>query len=285
MCSPLFLRAATQMKYQLSIFLIILNCSGNLSVSATIPYSARSSGLSGINTILDDVHAVAENPSQNTEIKKITIGIGAESPYYIQGLQSLSFSFVFPFREFHAFAFHCSRLGTKEFYHQDFRLSYGISISPKLNIGAQIEKKERVYTPDPFHTYSAWMASIGFSTKPIAGLSLGASISNPNHAHWSNEQKSALPSILRLGSTLSISTKVKMYAQLDKESMQKVDFISGIEYTPRSQIQLRMGIATAPFQASLGASILWKNTRVDFSTTSQFQLGISSGVSIIQSFR
>lgn len=272
------------MKQLISLLSILSLILPPATARAQAVFSARSSGLSGINITLDDVHAVSENPSQITSLKKKVAAMGAEQPFLIRDLHSISFSIILPFRKVHASAFHCSRMGMKEFYVQDYRLSYAISVSPKLNIGVQAERQERIYRAEFARSSSVWIARIGISATPLPGFLIGASISNPTKSKWNNSERSAASSGLRLGGTITLSSKLQMHIQINKSSIHKSQFISGIEYSPVQQLQFRTGMKSDPFSAAFGAGVNWNKTQIDFSTSIQSVIGISPGISIRQNF-
>lgn len=251
---------------------------------AQLPFSARSEGLAGINVILPDSRSVSENPAQNVSIENPCFATSIKNIYSISGLTTYGFSFILPFQKRNALAFHYSKSGYKDYYNQDFRLSYGIKISEKLNIGGLIERLDENATNE-FQTHnSTWSSSLGFSSTPLRGFTLGASITNPTNSKWNNNQKTDLPVGLNLGCSVNFSSKVICYAQVNKISYQKILYIIGFEYSPYKQIQLRTGINNTSLSPSFGASLLWKKTKIDFSISNQAYLGISPGICIQYKF-
>jgi len=248
-------------------------------------FSARNSGLGDVGVVLDDAQTVSENPAQNTAITIPVASVSIQNMYGSAGLNSMSFSFSLPVKKLQSFSIHYSRIGTKIFYNQEVLLSYGIKISPKLNIGAQIERRNNSYATETNPILSAWSATIGFSASPLRGLILGASVSNPTNAKWNNSQRTEVPSILRIGTCISLSTKTFLLSEVKKETKQSTAYAMGIEYKPIDQLQLRTGIKTDPFRSSFGAGLAWKKTNIDFSLTVNSYLGLSPGISIQQKFR
>lgn len=248
-------------------------------------YSARSSGLSGAGVILADAHSVSQNPAQNTAVRNTMISAGFESVFSIPGLNSMSCSFILPIKNSQAAAIHYARNGTKYFYDQSVMLSYGLRISPKLNLGAQIERRNKFYSSETDLAKSVWSATLGLSASPLQGFILGASISNPTKSKWNNSLSTDLPSVIRIGSSISLSAKAIVYTQVIKESEQAASYSAGIEYIPIEQFQFRTGFSSHPFRPSFGAGLVWKNTRIDFSMSAQSYLGFSPGISIQQKFR
>ncbi|MBP6335194.1 MAG: hypothetical protein KA444_06945 [Bacteroidia bacterium] len=273
------------MKFFLCSTLIATYATVAIDCAAQTPLSARSKGVAGISATIDDGLSSSENPAQIVSITKSTIGIFAESTFLIPGYKSINIAGVFPVKSVHGIAFHASRNGTKHFYEQDFRLSYAIKISPKLNLGIQAERRESIFNSENAKSKSAWLGSIGCTSTPLSGFTLGVSISNPNKSKWNNEQRTEIPSHLKLGSTIRISSKVKMHTQISKGSDRGTEFASGLEYSPIDQIQFRTGISTSPLRIAFGTSLFWKKTQIDFSAVTHAYLGITPAISIQQKLR
>ena len=273
------------MKYTLPVLAVLFNCFISIETVAQNFFSARSSSLGDVGVVLDDVQAVTENPAQNTSITTPIAAASIQNIYSIAGLNYMSCSFILPIKKLQAVSVHYTRNGTEHFFNQEILLSYGINISPKLNIGAQIERRNISYPTETTQITSAWSASIGVSTTPLRGFILGASVSNPTNSKWNNAQKSEVPSLLRIGTCISLSTKTFLLSQVNKESKQSPTYSTGIEYKPIDQLQLRVGLKSNPFSPSFGAGLAWKNTIINFSISTQSYLGLSPGISIQHKFR
>jgi hypothetical protein len=246
--------------------------------------SARGSGLSGISVTLNDLHAAIDNPAQNTSLEETVAGINSARPFNVSDLNTLAASFLLPFNKTHSVAAHVSRVGFSEFYEQKFTLSYGIKLSPKLSLGIAASRSKKNYRLESDRATSAWTSTIGISSVPLKGLQLSSSISNPERSKWNNEHNSSVPSTIRIGTAITVSSKVRIYSQLTKESLQSSSVHLGIEYNPFPQVKFRTGISSNPISPALGASLNWKNTSIDFAINSVPHLGFSPQISIQQKF-
>lgn len=261
------------------LFILLWNC----SFSQT-SISARASGMSGISIILLDVLSTRENPAQNSAFESFSVAINASRYFNIPELNSFVGSVLYPFNKTHGVAFHISRLGSNKFYDQDFALSYGITLSKKIKIGLQLERKGKYYQSELQTSLSAWTSTIGCSTTPLSWLLLGASVSNPGGSKWNNVQRTELPRIFRIGTRINFSKNTQLYTQFNKSSGYDASFHSGIEYSPVPLLQLRTGLSTSPIKPAFGVSIIRKNTQFDFAITSQYPLGLSPEMSIQHKF-
>ncbi|HNQ61843.1 MAG TPA: hypothetical protein PKJ62_05600 [Bacteroidia bacterium] len=263
-------------------FLFILIWKNSFSQINT---SARASGMSGTCLTLADVLSTHQNPAQNISGESISTAINASRYFNIAELNSITGSVLYPINKKHAAAFHLFRIGSKDFYDQEFALSYGLILSQKIKIGIQLERKSKFYQQETQISISCWTSTIGLSSMPLPWLQLGASVSNPDSPKWNNQQRTILPGIIRIGTRVNFSKNTQLYSQFNKTKSLPGSFHTGLEYSPAPLLQFRTGVSTNPFKQSFGFSVIKKNTRIDFALVNHYPLGMSPGIGIQHKFQ
>lgn len=223
---------------------------GGLSAQAGIAPAAgaRGMGMGHTGVVFTDVHSALSNQAGLGMLERPAALFFGEQRFLLADLRSLGAAYATPVSG-GAFAVSVQYFGTKEYNEQRTGLAYGRQIFPGTSIGAQIN----VFTnriPDYGNTLTL-NAEIGLQTQLLPKLLLGLHVANPVQTATRGDDR--LPTLLRTGLAYESSDKLLVVFELEKDIDFPLRAKTGFEYRPHEQVFLRLGAATQPASATLGA--------------------------------
>lgn len=240
---------------------------------------ARGMGMGYAGVVFTDVHSALSNQAGLAMVDRPSAVVFGEQRFLLADLRSIGAAYALPVSG-GTFAVSAQYFGMEEYNEQRAGLGYGRQLFPGTSIGAQIN----VFTtriPDYGNTLTL-NAEIGLQTQLLPKLRLGLHVANPVQTVTRDGDR--LPTLLRTGLAYESSDKLLAVFELEKDIDFPMRAKAGFEYRPHAQVCLRMGAATQPASATLGAGYsLPGGIRFDFAAAWHSYLGITPAFGLIYS--
>jgi hypothetical protein len=151
------------------------------------------------------------------------------------------------------------------------------------SLGAKLSYTQ--YNAQGFGTTGVISFSIGSLTQLTPKLSVGAHVVNVNQPKLSHTENERLPTYLIVGFGYSISEKVFVTAEIEKNLYYNTLWKSGIEYKAFKKIYFRTGINIGPAAGFFGLTARPKKFILDYAYRYQINLGASHQASVAYKFK
>lgn len=236
---------------------------------------ARGAAMGHTGVVFNDVQSAISNQAGLAFLTSNAATVFAEQRFMLADLRSLGAAFALPASS-GAFGVSVQYFGMAEYNEQRAGLAYGMELFPGVSIGAQINMfTSRI--PDYGNTLNL-NAEIGFHSQLAPGLNLGMHIYNP--VRTVTREGDRMPTIFRTGLGYQTSDKLLMVLELEKDMDFPMRGKFGIEYRPAEPVALRLGGATQPALATIGAGyVLPGGLSFDFAASYHQVLGITPSFS------
>lgn len=244
--------------------------------SITPSSGARGAAMGYTGVIFTDVQSAMSNQAGLAFLKGNAATIFAEQRFLLSDLRSLGAAYAMPTGS-GTFGLSLQYFGIAEYNEQRMGLAYGRELLPGTSIGAQINVfSSRI--PDYGNTLNL-NAEIGLQSQISPQLRLGLHLANP--VQTVTREGDRLPTLLRAGLGYEASEKLLLALELEKD----IDFPMrgkfGIEYRPAEPVFLRVGGATQPAAATIGAGYLLPGgISFDFAASYHYVLGLTPSFSL-----
>lgn len=237
-----------------SIFLIFASTS--TFGQGYYPMGGRSQSLANTSNTLEDVWAYHHNPAALTGIQKMEVGISYENRFLLKEMQSQGFVFAIPLKR-GVISAGGQRFGYRNFLSYKAGIGYSMKLSEHLSAGVQMNYAG-VRLPENYGSKNTVTAEVGLLAKITDKWKLGFSLFNLGRNKLSDYQEDRFSTVMRLGSSYSISSKVLIMAEAEKNVDYTLRGKFGIEYKVVNNFFLRGGFATAPVEGSFGFGYRFK---------------------------
>lgn len=220
------------------------------------PMGSRAQSLGNASNTIEDVWAYHHNPAALTGVKKMEIGISYENRFLLKELQSQGVAVAIPIKK-GVISFGGQRFGYRNFLSYKTGLGYSLKLSELLSAGVQLNYAG-VRLPDAYGSSGTVTAEIGLLAKVNDQWKIGFSIFNLGRNKLSDYQEDRYTTVMRLGSSYKISSKVLLLAEAEKNVDYPLRGKVGIEYAVISNFFIRGGFATDPIEVSFGFGYQFK---------------------------
>lgn len=256
-------------------FLFVL-CCFSVSIFSTAqgwnPVGARSNSLSGASVTLTDVWAVHQNPGAVAQINTFSAGIYYDTRFLTKELQTQALAVALPLKK-GVLMTGAQLFGYEQYRHTRAGLGYALQLSEKFSAGVQ-GNIQYLRLGNNYGSSVNATAEAGFLAKFSDKWDLGFSITNIGRQRIS-DLEDRFNSVMRLGSSYSPSSKVKVIGEIQKDVIYPITFRGAIEYLPIKQVAVRLGAQTGPANFSFGFGYISKSILLDFGSKYHQQLGWS----------
>jgi hypothetical protein len=270
-----------------TIAVLILLCSWSFLTFAgdgNLASGSRSSAVGGASSTYSDLWAAFNNQAGLGKIKNISVGITNEFRFLIPELNVRGFSFVLPTKKSGVFALSMSYFGYSIYNEKKIGLAYSKAFGEKVSAGVQIDYLS-THLAESYGNRNAFTVEAGIQATVIKNLIIAAHVFNPTRAKLAEYNDERIPTTLKIGIGYTISEKVIISAESEKNLEEKNIVKAGVEYHIVKQLYLRTGISTNPGLYSFGFGLNLDQLKIDMASTYHPVLGFSPQLSLAYSFR
>lgn len=238
------------------LFLCVLLSFNQFFGQGYYPMGGRSQSMANASNTLEDIWAFHHNPAALTGLKKIEIGISYENRFLLKEMQSQGIAFAVPLKR-GVISGGGQRFGYRNFLSYKAGVGYSLKLSELLSAGVQLNYLG-VRLPENYGSKNTVTAELGLLAKITEKWNIGFSLFNLGRNKLSDYQEDRFSTVMRLGSSYSISKKVQLTAEAEKNVDYAMRGKFGIEYKLIDNFFLRGGFASAPIEGSFGFGYRFK---------------------------
>ncbi len=238
-----------------------------------MPMGARSNALANASATLVDAWAFHHNPGALGELKTMSLGISYQNRFLLKQLQSQGIVYAQPLKV-GVISAGAQFYGYDQYRTQRIGAGYSMKLADFLFAGVQINYQGLQLNSNYGSNHSV-SAEAGVQALITSNWRVGVSVFNIGRAKMGTIQDDRYATIMRLGTSYSISDKVIVLAEAYKDLNHKVDFKGGVEYQAFENFFLRAGASSAPVEFTFGFGYKWKVIQLDLGSAYSQQLGWS----------
>lgn len=264
--------------YCISYLLLLFISSLSLNASDHLrSEEIRSLSLGGIGSVL----SVRSNPSFSSFLDDGLVQINYFNRFSMKELSTLSGDVFVPNKVLNALL-SVSTTGFDQFRETNINIGVNRLLTKSLALGIGVNyRMATIIAVD--ERPSRLSLDIGLTYEFNEKLMLGCSVQDAPSFTLQEYSDGSLPFFgycIRAGGYYAISNTSLVTSEVAYLENEGVSFRAGLEYTPVSTFDLRVGFCTKPLQPSLGMGYSFRKMNVDVLALYHQQLGISSGVSL-----
>lgn len=246
------------------------------------PFGARSGALGHASVSLSDFWSLYNNQAGLAFIENPFAGVSYENRYTVSELSRNFVGVIVPTKS-GTFGFSLTSFGYSAYNEGKYGFAYARKLSEKMSLGVQLNY-QTIRQGNDLGKQNNITAEIGFQAEIIEDLKFGVHIFNPNRSNISDNPKENIPTVFRLGAQYTLSEKVFIVAETEKDIDRSAIFKTGIEYHVLDQLYVRGGIATNPTYSSFGFGLVLDQIKIDLSTSYHQVLGHTPQFSLSYQF-
>lgn len=247
------------------------------------PVGARSMSLANASVCLSDVWSYHHNPGALATIKQTTVGVSYENRYLLKELQSQGFAVAHPLKK-GVLSFGAQTFGYSLYRTTRVGAGYSMQLSEKLFAGVQLN-----YLSARISNYGQkgnLSGEFGMLAKINDKVNIGFSVLNLNRSKLADFQDDRFSTFLRLGVSYTVSSKVLVLAEVEKEISSKLRPKGAMEYQFSDKFYLRIGAAANPIELTFGTGFVFnKQFKLDLGSAWSQQLGWSPHLGFVYDFK
>jgi hypothetical protein len=237
------------------------------------PVGARSLSLSSATICLSDVWAYHNNPGALSEIKSTSFGLSYENRFLLKELQTQAFVVAHPLKK-GVISLGAQLYGQSLYRTSRVGLGYSMQLSNKLSAGVQLNYQAVRITN--YGQKGSLSAEMGVLAKVSEKVNFGISVFNINRAKLSDFLDDRFNTVMRMGISYEISSKVIVLAEAEKEVESAIRPKGAMEYKVSDQFFTRVGFSANPVELTFGTGIVLKNgLKIDLGSSWHQILGFS----------
>lgn len=263
-----------------TIFILLLLASAALA-SAQAQEGARAAALGGATVTLEDAWAGFHNQAGLVNLKAFSAGAFFQNRFLIKELGDRGMFAAMPINN-GTFAFTYQSFGYSSFNQSRAGLAYALKLNDKFSFGVQMNYHS-LRIAEGYGTSRNFSAEGGFIYKMNDHLVIAGHLENVNRAKLTAFNDERMSSVLRLGAHYSFSDKVKLIAQAQQVTQQKINVVGALEYDIVKSVSVRAATGANPTSTSFGFG--WKNEflRADIAAGYHSNLGFTPQISLTYS--
>ncbi|NND77197.1 MAG: hypothetical protein HKN39_03365 [Flavobacteriales bacterium] len=235
------------------------------AVNDNDPVGARSGGLGHASVSISDFWSLYNNQAGLAFLESPFAGISYENRFLRPELGRNFIGVAIPTNS-GTVAFSLKSFGVHSYSEGKYGFSYARKLAEKMALGVQLNYMTITQRGDLGNKNSI-TAEIGFQAEIMEDLDIGVHVFNPTVSGLTDEPVENIPTVFRVGAKYTISDKVFVVAESEKDTQRPAFFKTGLEYHVHDKLYLRGGVSTNPTQSSFGFGLNLKNVRVDFAAS------------------
>jgi len=225
-----------------------------------------------------DIWGTAANPAAIGNIKLPTLHISYENYSFANELRSEAMAFVFPNKRF-SFGLSLQRYGIPEFHTLQTGLVFTKQFGPDFSIGLRTNYHQ-IHIRN-YGTTTGISLDIGTFYQLSEEVALGFYFNNPlKQAYFTKAINITIPTSAYLGIAYKTSSKFLLASTLSKELHLPWNVAFGMDYQISSSLSMRSGISLMPYKLHFGIGFNLQHFNIDFTLTTQSDIGYSPQITI-----
>ncbi len=248
-----------------------------------IPMGSRSAALGGASVALLDEWSVYNNVASIAKVEHKRVASSIANQYLLPELCQISSLVLFPLSR-QAIAFTFYTLGYLYYKERQLGIAYSRLVAKDFSLGVGINGNY-IGLPDPYGKRYFGTARIGCSYKLAEHCTVGVQADNITGQLLTFSPRERWRTVLRAGGDYFISERLHLCAEVEKNSYKKALFKAGIEYCPRADVNVRLGMNSASYLFTWGIGMKRAGVSVDLSTSFHPYLGYSLQGAIAYAFK
>ncbi len=224
------------------------------------------------------------NPSNLSFQDQTSINLNYSNDYLCKELSSLQAGFIMPND-----IVDWSALTAYYGYSNYNELHCGITVSKLLVDNFSLGVRLLYYRLDYIgneEVVNRVTADIGLSFHIVDNLDMSMLLTNPLRVGYTADlSKYYLPIYMALGLSYTPTEKIKVLAEVAKDTNYPIEGKLGLSYHPIESFDLRVGVCSSPFIPTLGVGIKMKKINIDVASSYHPELGFSPSVGVVYIFK
>lgn len=246
-----------------------------------LPAGARATAMGGSSVTLSDNYSLFNNQAGMAFLKNPSVSIASQRGFFLSEFNTASGGAVLPSKS-GVFGIGVTYYGFNVYNEKSAGLSYARLFTENIAFGVQLDYHSTSIIE--YGTQSAVTFEAGLIAKIFRQLNFGAHIYNPVRAHLGFYEDERLPTLFNAGLGYTVSEKVLLTVETEKNMDYTARFKAGLEYKPDEKVFIRGGFSTNPFQSSFGAGFRIKDLSIDLASAYHQVLGFSPNLSLSYEF-
>lgn len=248
------------------------------------PLGARSAAMANASVCLTDLWAVHHNQAALADLRQAGVGVYYENRFLVKDMSMQGAAVAIPTFKVGTFGVSWSRFGNNLYNDNRVGLAYGMKLFKFLSAGVQLNYLN-TYLAENYGSKGNFVVELGVLSQVTKNFRVGFHAYNLSRASLSDRYATEyVPMIFRLGMQYDFSQKVRVALEADKDMVLPPVVKLGVEYLPSEVIQIRVGAATQPFQATFGFGVRFKGIHFDVAGSVHPVLGFSPMGSLSYNF-
>src|SRR5574343_198678 len=183
-----------------------------------LPMGARSNSMGNSSVTLTDVWAFHHNPGAIAQLEKQAIGISYENRFLLKELQSQGLVYGQPLKK-GVLSFGAQTYGFKTYRTNRVGVGYSMKLSELFSAGVQLNY-QNIRLTENYGSKNTVTAELGILAKITDKWRIGVSAFNLGRNKLADFQDDRFTTLMRLGTSYTVSKKVLVTAEVEKN----VDF-------------------------------------------------------------
>jgi hypothetical protein len=268
--------------YKIGLFsqlIFVFYAANSIAIERFSSAGAREAALSLSAVALPGTFSVFHNQALLADLKSVSIGISHRKPYFIPGYNESAISVVIPVPAA-VLAIGITQSSLASYHESGFGISIAKKLSGSLSAGL-LFNGFFISFPEVGSFKGSFQLDGGLKYSCSEKLMLGFHVKNIIHTKTETFQYNlSFPFTVRGGACYELSEKILLTAEAIRDEWRAVAFRCGSELTLLDKFKLRGGIATLPFQHSLGFGYALRSCNIDFALVHHELLGYSPLLSL-----
>ena len=266
------------------LLLSLLIFYANLLLAQSLRYSLAQPylSLSAYSSKQNDPLSFTGNQAALAQLKSAGIGVFGERRFLLSETSVYTLGASLPTR-LGNFGIQLNYAGFKNFNENKIGLAYARKLGKLLDVGVQFNYYG--YRIPAYGNASTLNFEIGALLHLTDRFNAGIHVYNPVGGKLGKSKDEKLASAYKFGLGYDASDKFFISSEIIKEEDKPVNVIAGLQYHLAKQFFIKAGFISESTTAYAGAGVVWKNLRLDISSSYHPQLGFSPGLLFTMNFK
>jgi len=245
---------------------------------------SRSAAIGGASSTYADLWAAYNNQAGLARLKGLAIGLTYESRFMVPELGTSGMAVALPTKKSGVFALSISYFGYTLYNEKKIGLAYARAFGDKVSAGIQLDYLS-THLAEDYGDRNTLTVEAGLQATLLKDLVIAAHVFNPTRAKLAEYDDERIPTTLKIGLGYTISGKVIVSLESEKNLEEKNIVKAGIEYHIAKVLYLRTGLSTNPGMYSFGFGLALDKLDIDMVSTYHQVLGFSPQITLAYRFK
>ena len=243
-----------------------------------LPMGGRSNSMANATVALSDTWSYHHNPGALAEITNASFGVSYENRFLLRELQSQGLTYAQPVKK-GVISFGAQTYGFTSYRTYRVGGGYSMKLSEKLMAGMQMNY-QGIRLAENYGSKNTLTAELGVLFHITENWKVGMSVFNIGRNQLAAYADDRFNTIMRLGTSLKVSDKVLVAAEVEKNVDYPIRIKTGMDYEVMKSFYFRAGFATQPIEGTFGFGYKMKSIQLDLGSAYHQQLGWSPHFSL-----